>query len=198
MADDENTEVASSARRYWSEEGYTAGGVIREVDYAKASRGLLPELQGIKIVDCDTHITESPDLFTSRAPAKFKDKVPYRYQVKGVDRWCVQGRDFGSFGGNVIRKDNNKILGRPEKSKILTRTFSYHGVCIATTSMTGLPSCTEPFGLPLPGFVHVPGPHAYGVASEMTPEEYGDFCLAETARVIDREGADTIAASSPI
>jgi predicted TIM-barrel fold metal-dependent hydrolase len=111
MADD-NTELASSARKYWSEEGYTAGGVIREVDYAKASKGLDPALAGIKIVDCDTHITEAPDLFTSRAPAKFKDKVPYRHQVNGVDRWCVQGRDFGSFGGNVIRKDNNKILGR--------------------------------------------------------------------------------------
>ncbi len=87
-----------------------------------------------------------------------------------------------------------KIVGRPNRTKILTRTFSYHGVCIATTSMTGLPSCYEPFGLPLPGFLHVPGPHAYGVASEMSPDEYGRWCIAETERAIDREGADTIAA----
>jgi predicted TIM-barrel fold metal-dependent hydrolase len=112
MADDENTELAGSARKYWSEEGYTPGGVLREVDYAKASQGLAPELAGIKIVDCDTHITEAPDLFTSRAPAKFKDKVPYRRRVNGVDKWFVGERDFGSFGGNVIRKDNNKLLGR--------------------------------------------------------------------------------------
>jgi putrescine---pyruvate transaminase len=88
----------------------------------------------------------------------------------------------------------NKILGRPGKTKILTRTFSYHGVCLATTSMTGLPSCYEPFGLPLPGFVHVPGPHAYGAASDLSPEEYGRWCLEETERAIHREGADTIAA----
>lgn len=88
----------------------------------------------------------------------------------------------------------NRILGRSEKTKILTRTFSYHGVCLATTSMTGLPSCYEPFGLPLPGFVHVPGPHAYGAQTEMTPEEYGRWCLEETERTIRREGADTIAA----
>ena len=109
---DETAELASSARKYWSDEGYTAGGIVRQVDYAAASRGLHPSLQGIKIVDCDTHITEAPDLFTSRAPAKYKDKVPRVRRVNGVDRWFVGNRDFGSLGGNVIRADHNKLLGR--------------------------------------------------------------------------------------
>jgi len=109
---DKQSDMASSARRYWSEEGYTAGGVIREVDYARNSRGLRPELEGIKIVDCDTHITEAPDLFTSRAPAQYRDKVPQVRRVNGVDRWFVGDRNFGSLGGNVIRTDNNKLLGR--------------------------------------------------------------------------------------
>lgn len=112
MADDKQSELASAARRYWSEEGYTPGGVIREVDYAKNSNGLRHELKGIKIVDCDTHVTEAPDLFTSRAPAKYKDKVPHVRRVNGVDRWFVGDRNFGSLGGNVIRTDNNKLLGR--------------------------------------------------------------------------------------
>ena len=110
MPDDQ--ELASSARKYWNEEGWTAGGVLREVDYASQSGGLHPELKGIKIVDCDTHITEAPDLFTSRAPAKYKDKVPTVRRVDGVDRWFVGDRNFGSLGGNVIRADNNKLLGR--------------------------------------------------------------------------------------
>jgi uncharacterized protein len=112
MSDDDDAALASAARRYWSSEGYTAGGLIREVDYAASSKGLHPALQGIKIVDCDTHFTEPPDLFTSRAPAKFKDKVPRVRRVAGVDRWFVGDRDFGSMGGNVIRADNNKLLGR--------------------------------------------------------------------------------------
>ena len=75
--------------------------------------GLNPALKDIKIVDCDTHVTEAPDLFTSRAPAKYKDKVPYVRRVNGVDRWFVGDRDFGSMGGNVIRdSDHNKLLGR--------------------------------------------------------------------------------------
>jgi putrescine aminotransferase len=88
----------------------------------------------------------------------------------------------------------NKLRGRSRKVKILTRTFAYHGVTLAATSMTGLPSCTEPFDLPLPGFVHVPAPHPYGVGSEQSPADYAEWCLAETERIIDREGAETIAA----
>lgn len=112
MADDQKTELAASAKKYWSSEGYTEGGVIREVDYAAESKGLNPALAGIKIVDCDTHFTEPPDLFTSRAPASMKDRVPYIKRVDGVDKWFVGDRDFGSTGGNVIRADNNKLLGR--------------------------------------------------------------------------------------
>jgi putrescine aminotransferase len=85
-----------------------------------------------------------------------------------------------------------KLRGRREKTKILSRTFAYHGVGIATTSLTGLPSCLDPFDLPLPGFVHVPGPLAYGTGK--SPEEYGRWCLEETERTIAREGAGTIAA----
>ena len=88
----------------------------------------------------------------------------------------------------------HKLRKQPGKTKVLSRTFAYHGVTIATTSMTGLPSCYEPFDLPLEGFIHVPGPHPYGVSSDMDHETYGKWCVGETARVIKREGADTIAA----
>ena len=56
-----------------------------------------------------------------------------------------------------------KLRGTPAKTKILTREYAYHGVTLATTSMTGLPSCTKPFDLPLPGFIQIPGPNAYAV-----------------------------------
>jgi predicted TIM-barrel fold metal-dependent hydrolase len=113
MADTDAKELASSARKYWSAEGYTPGGVIREVDYASQSGGLDPSLAGIKIVDTDTHITEAPDLFTSRAALALKDKVPHiRRDADGTDRWYIGDRNFGTLGGNVIRKDNNKLLGR--------------------------------------------------------------------------------------
>lgn len=113
MADADPKELASAARKYWSAEGYLPGGVIREVDYASQSGGLHPSLAGIKIVDTDTHMVEPPDLFTSRAPAALKDKVPHvKRDADGVDRWYIGDRNFGTLGGNVIRKDNHKLLGR--------------------------------------------------------------------------------------
>lgn len=88
----------------------------------------------------------------------------------------------------------NKLRGRPKKTKILSRTFSYHGVTMATASLTGLPSVSSPFDLPLPGFIHVPGPHPYESGTSMSPEDYGTWCVEETARIIEREGSHTIAA----
>jgi len=113
MAEADPKDMAAAARKYWSAEGYLPGGVIREVDYATQSGGLDPMFEGIKIVDCDTHITEAPDLFTSRAPASMKHKMPVIKRCDdGVDRWFVGDPSFGSVGGNVIRKDKNKLLGR--------------------------------------------------------------------------------------
>ena len=62
MAKNESTVVKASAddaRNYRMDEGWTAGGFVRQVDHSKAS-GLHPLFEGIKIVDCDTHFTEPP------------------------------------------------------------------------------------------------------------------------------------------
>lgn len=88
----------------------------------------------------------------------------------------------------------HKLDGQPARTKILTRNYAYHGVTLATTSMTGLPSCRDPFDLPLPGFVQIPAPFAYGSGTALSPEEFGARCIAETRAVIEKEGAETIAA----
>jgi putrescine aminotransferase len=87
-----------------------------------------------------------------------------------------------------------KLRGRREKTKVLARGFAYHGVGLATTSLTGLPSCTEPFDLPLPGFIHIPGANAYASGSGMSAAEYTAWSLREAEETIAREGARTIAA----
>lgn len=87
-----------------------------------------------------------------------------------------------------------KLKGEPKRTKILARQYAYHGVGIASTSLTGLPTCQQPFDLPLPGFIHLPAPHPYGANSPLTPEDYGNWCIAETIKRIDQEGANTIAA----
>jgi putrescine---pyruvate transaminase len=87
-----------------------------------------------------------------------------------------------------------KLKGQPQRKKVLARTFAYHGVTLATTSLTGLPNCQIPFDLPLADFIHVPGPYAYGAKSPLSPEAYGQWCLEETRRIIAQEGPETISA----
>ena len=41
-------------------------------------------MSGYTIIDVDTHVTESPDLWTSRAPARMRDQVP---RIETSRRW---------------------------------------------------------------------------------------------------------------
>jgi len=125
---------------------------------------------------------------TIRLAARLAALAPARL---GHVIFCNSGSEANESALKLIRA-YWKLRGRRDKTKILSRTFAYHGVGIATTSLTGLPSCLDPFDLPLPGFLHVPGPLAYGTGK--SPEEYGAWCLEETERTIAREGAGTIAA----
>ena len=100
------------AANYWMEEGWAPGGYLREIEESEWRQDLDPLFEGIKIVDCDTHFTEAPDLWTSYAPAHMKDKMPHVRRVDGRDTWFVGDRNFGVIGGNVVSKDMNKLLGR--------------------------------------------------------------------------------------
>jgi predicted TIM-barrel fold metal-dependent hydrolase len=66
-------------------------------------------LEPVKVIDADTHLTEAHDLWTSRAPARWKDRVPHVTQVEGQATWVVDGEVLGRAGaGGVIDKEGNK------------------------------------------------------------------------------------------
>lgn len=66
-----------------------------------------------RVVDCDTHYTEPPDLWTSRAPAAYKDKVPYMKTVDGQSLWFVEGdKPWGMVGTTVVGKGGVKFRGK--------------------------------------------------------------------------------------
>ena len=52
------------------------------------------------IIDADTHVTETPDLWTSRAPAQMRDRVPrVETDADGTMRWVVgASRGLASVG----------------------------------------------------------------------------------------------------
>jgi predicted TIM-barrel fold metal-dependent hydrolase len=48
-----------------------------------------------KIVDADTHLSEPWDLWTSRAPAKFRDRVPQVREIDGKHVWTCNEQVIG-------------------------------------------------------------------------------------------------------
>jgi uncharacterized protein len=66
-------------------------------------------LDGLRVVDADTHLTEAHDLWTSRAPAKFADRVPHVEEIDGRPMWIVDGAELGfAGGGGVIDREGGK------------------------------------------------------------------------------------------
>lgn len=68
-------------------------------------------LGGLSIVDCDAHFTEPPDLWTSRAPAAFKDRVPVMRTADSITSWYLGDKVLCSIGGNTLQKGEGKQLG---------------------------------------------------------------------------------------
>jgi predicted TIM-barrel fold metal-dependent hydrolase len=68
-------------------------------------------LQGFPIIDSDTHITEPHDLWTSRAPAKYKDRVPQIKPVNGQPHWVIDDdKVIGTdMGGSAVLRDGSKV-----------------------------------------------------------------------------------------
>ncbi|GGG84834.1 aspartate aminotransferase family protein [Salipiger pallidus] len=89
----------------------------------------------------------------------------------------------------------NNILGRPEKKKIISRWRGYHGSGLMTGSLTGLELFHKKFDLPLAQVIHTEAPYYYRRDDlDLSEEQFTDHCVAELEALIEREGADTIAA----
>ena len=89
----------------------------------------------------------------------------------------------------------NNALGRPKKKKIIARLRGYHGVTVATASLTGLPNNHRDFDLPIANFIHAACPHHYRFARPSeTEEDFATRLAAELDAQIEGEGPETVAA----
>jgi 4-aminobutyrate--pyruvate transaminase len=89
----------------------------------------------------------------------------------------------------------NNALGRSKKKKILARIKGYHGVTVASASLTGLANNHRDFDLPISNILHIDCPHWYRFAAPGESEEAFSSRLAESLETrILAEGPDTVAA----
>ena len=56
-------------------------------------------MSAYSIIDVDTHVTETPDVWVSRVPKHLRDKVPYvELDEKGRHCWYLNGKRMSVIG----------------------------------------------------------------------------------------------------
>jgi 4-aminobutyrate--pyruvate transaminase len=104
------------------------------------------------------------------------------------------GSEANDTALKLIRYRAN-ALGTPDKKKVIARDRAYHGVTLATASLTGLPINHRSFDLPMPGILRAACPHHYRFGRDGESEDDFATRLAEDLEAqILAEGPDTVAA----
>lgn len=106
-----------------------------------------------------------------------------------------------SSGGSEANETNFKLVrlywamrGEPQRTTIVGRHHGYHGLTIATMTATGIMPMRWNFGPEAPGFAHIAAPYCYRCELDLTYPECELACADELEALVERQGADTIAA----
>jgi adenosylmethionine-8-amino-7-oxononanoate aminotransferase len=88
-----------------------------------------------------------------------------------------------------------KRVGKPLKTKVISRAVAYHGSSMGALSITGIPPFKQEFEPLIPSTMRVPNTNYYRRPDEnMTPEQFGIWAADRIAEMIEFEGPDTVAA----
>lgn len=136
--------------------------------------------------------------FASRSHGPAVDLAEKLIQLAPVPMSKVFFTNSGSEANDTVLKllwYRSNAMGQPQRKKIISRLRGYHGVTIASASMTGLPNNHRSFDLPLANVLHTTCPHHYRDAHEGESEEdFATRLAAELEEMILAEGPDTIMA----
>jgi adenosylmethionine-8-amino-7-oxononanoate aminotransferase len=95
-----------------------------------------------------------------------------------------------------LAKQYFKLIGQPERYKVISRELAYHGTSMGALAITGLADIKYPFEPLPPGGVRVPNTNFYR-APEFVADDLGAFgkwAADEIERAILREGPQSVAA----
>jgi adenosylmethionine-8-amino-7-oxononanoate aminotransferase len=111
---------------------------------------------------------------------------------------------FSSGGGESVEtawkvaKQYYKLIGKPTKHKVISRTIAYHGTTQGALSITGLPGLKAVFEPLVPSTFRVPNtnfyraPEPYQSSGDL--EAFGRWAADQIAVAIENEGPETVAA----
>ena len=109
---------------------------------------------------------------------------------------------FTTGGGEAVEtawklaKQYFKLVGKPGKHKVISRSVAYHGTPQGALSITGIPAAKEMFEPLVPGAFRVPNTNIYRAPEHLRDDEkaFGRWAADRIGEAIEFEGADTVAA----
>lgn len=120
------------------------------------------------------------------------DLAPTQSLREGRIIYANSGSEANDTALKLVRYYHNAI-GKPQKKKVIARVKGYHGVTLATASLSGIPMMHQHFDLPIDGILRTLCPHPYQFAQDgETPEQFATRCANELEALILKEGAETI------
>jgi putrescine aminotransferase len=152
--------------------------------------------EALKTLPYYNHFFKTTNPWTVELAAKLARLLP-----EGHSRvlFANSGSEANDTALKLIRYYWN-LKGRPEKKIHLSRALSYHGVTMATASLSGLTPMHPQWDLPLAGFAKAPAPYWYGAKQagygDIGEDEFGVRIAQETEAVIREIGSDRIASFS--
>ena len=108
---------------------------------------------------------------------------------------------FSSGGGESVEtawklaKNYFKLVGKPMKHKVISRSIAYHGTTQGALSITGLPGLKAVFEPLVPSTFRVPNTNFYRAPQHGDDlEAFGRWAADQIAVAIENEGPETVAA----
>jgi adenosylmethionine-8-amino-7-oxononanoate aminotransferase len=113
---------------------------------------------------------------------------------------------FTTGGGEAVEtawklaKHYFKLIGKPGKHKVISRSIAYHGTTQGALSITGLPGYKAPYEPLVPSTFRVPNTNSYRADEQGAghladdPAAYGRWAADRIEQLILDEGPDTVAA----
>ena len=136
--------------------------------------------------------------FSHRSHGPAIDLAEKLIEIAPVPMSKVFYTNSGSEANDTIAKMvwyRSNALDKPWKKKIISRLRGYHGVTVASASMTGLPYNHKSFDLPLDGILHTTCPHYWREGRDgETEEAFASRCAQDLDDMIQAEGPETVAA----
>jgi adenosylmethionine-8-amino-7-oxononanoate aminotransferase len=95
-----------------------------------------------------------------------------------------------------VAKQYFKLIGKPTKTKVISRAIAYHGTTQGALSVTGIPGFKEPFEPLVPGSFRVPNTNFYRAPEAYADDEkqFGLWAANRVEEAIVDEGPDSVAA----